>query len=55
MQTLVMGLGKLGPSMDSTPLWNELMAGALVALAPPMLVILVLQRWFVRGLIDAGK
>jgi sn-glycerol 3-phosphate transport system permease protein len=55
MQTLVMGLGKLGPSMDSTPLWNELMAGALVALIPPMLVILVLQRWFVRGLIDTGK
>jgi sn-glycerol 3-phosphate transport system permease protein len=55
MQTLVMGLGKLGPSMDSTPLWNELMAGALVALVPPMLVILVLQRWFVRGLIEAGK
>lgn len=55
MQTLVMGLAKLGPSMDSRPMWNEMMAGALVALLPPMLVVLVLQRWFVRGLIDAGK
>jgi len=55
MQTLVMGLGKLGPSMDSRPLWNELMAGALVALLPPMLVVLALQRWFVRGLIDSGR
>jgi sn-glycerol 3-phosphate transport system permease protein len=36
-------------------MWNELMAGALVALLPPVVVVLVLQRWFVRGLIDAGK
>jgi len=55
MQTLVMGLGKLGPSMDSRPLWNELMAGALLALLPPVLVILALQRWFVRGLLEAGR
>lgn len=55
MQTLVMGLAKLGPGMDSRPLWNELMAGALVTLLPPVMVVLVLQRWFVRGLIDAGK
>lgn len=55
MQTVVMGLARLGPSMDSTPLWNELMAGALVALLPPMLVILVLQRWFLRGLLEAGR
>jgi sn-glycerol 3-phosphate transport system permease protein len=55
MQTVVMGLAKLGPSMDSRPMWNELMAGALVALLPPVVVVLVLQRWFVRGLIDAGK
>jgi sn-glycerol 3-phosphate transport system permease protein len=31
------------------------MAAALVALVPPVLVIALLQRWFVKGVIGTGK
>jgi len=31
------------------------MATAILALLPPVLVILVLQRWFVQGLVEGEK
>ena len=31
------------------------MAGTLMTMAPPLVVVLVAQRWFVKGLIDSGK
>ncbi len=31
------------------------MNAALITMLPPALVIMVLQRWFVKGLIDSGK
>jgi sn-glycerol 3-phosphate transport system permease protein len=32
------------------PEWNLVMAVALVALVPPVVVVVVMQRWFVKGL-----
>lgn len=55
MSTIVIGLNKMMPSMDAIPEWNVVMAGALIALAPPVLVVIVLQRWFLKGLIDSEK
>jgi len=55
MNTVVMGLTKLMPSMDSRPEWNLVMAAAVLALLPPVAVVLVLQRWFVKGLIETDK
>jgi hypothetical protein len=43
------------PSMDSTPEWNVVMAAALVAMAPPIAIVLLLQRWFVRGLVEIDR
>ncbi len=37
------------------PEWNIIMATAILALLPPVLVILVLQRWFVQGLVEGEK
>jgi sn-glycerol 3-phosphate transport system permease protein len=32
-----------------------LMSATLLTLAPPVVVVLVAQRWFIKGLIDSGK
>lgn len=55
MNTIVIGLNRMMPSMDAIPEWNVVMAGALIALAPPVLVIVFLQRWFLKGLVDSEK
>ena len=55
MSTVVLGVTRLMPSMDSTPEWNVVMAAALVATLPPIAVVLLLQRWFIRGLVEPDK
>jgi sn-glycerol 3-phosphate transport system permease protein len=37
------------------PEWNIMMAAAIMALVPPVVVILAMQRWFVKGLIESDK
>ena len=52
MRTAVIALKGLVPSeVAPTQTWHLAMAGALVAMTPPVLVILFFQRWFVRGLV----
>jgi sn-glycerol 3-phosphate transport system permease protein len=55
MATAVIGLKKLMPQSDSQPTWHLLMNAAFLTMLPPTIVILVLQRWFVKGLVDSGK
>jgi len=55
MANAVIGLKKLMPQADSLPTWHLLMNAALLTMLPPTLVILLLQRWFVKGLVDSGK
>ncbi|HEY7943570.1 MAG TPA: glycerol-3-phosphate transporter, partial [Casimicrobiaceae bacterium] len=35
--------------------WQLVMATAMLALLPPAVVVLVMQRWFVKGLVDTEK
>jgi sn-glycerol 3-phosphate transport system permease protein len=35
--------------------WQLVMATAMLALIPPVLVVIGMQRWFVKGLVDAEK
>jgi sn-glycerol 3-phosphate transport system permease protein len=53
--TVVMQLKALIPAQNGTPDWNVTMAGALIIMLPPLLVVAVMQRWFVRGLITRDK
>jgi sn-glycerol 3-phosphate transport system permease protein len=53
--TVVMQLKALIPAMNGTPDWNVTMAGALIIMLPPLLVVAFMQRWFVRGLISRDK
>jgi sn-glycerol 3-phosphate transport system permease protein len=55
MQTAILGLKELVPVSDAAPAWNIAMSAALFVMLPPALVILLMQRWFTRGLVDAGK
>ena len=42
-------------SAESQVEWPLVMATAILALIPPVLVVIGMQRWFVRGLVDAEK
>jgi sn-glycerol 3-phosphate transport system permease protein len=56
MRTVVIGLEGLIPrSGTELPTWNLIMAGAVMALLPPVAVILFMQRWFVKGLVESEK
>ncbi|MCP3407423.1 ABC transporter permease subunit [Bradyrhizobium sp. CCGB01] len=55
MATAVIALKNLIPRSDSEPAWNVAMSGALLTMLPPTLVILLLQRWFLKGLVDSSK
>ncbi len=56
MLTAVVGLAKTLPGVsDSVPHWHTAMASTLLISIPPVTVVLVLQRWFVKGLVDAEK
>lgn len=53
--TAITGLKDLQPDDAFIPRWNVAMAGTLLSMLPPLLVVVFLQRWFVRGLISTEK
>jgi sn-glycerol 3-phosphate transport system permease protein len=57
MATATMQLQKLvpGPLFGQPPLWNEAMAATLMVMAPPLLVVVFMQGWFVKGLVASDK
>jgi sn-glycerol 3-phosphate transport system permease protein len=55
MYTSVIGIKRMIPGGDASVDWNLVMATAMLALAPPALVVMLMQRWFVKGLVDTEK
>ena len=53
--TVVMTVSRQANVQDSAPAWNLLMAMAMLAMLPPVLVVAVMQRQFVRGLTETEK
>src|SRR5690606_41997606 len=53
--TLVMGIQRMVTVADSYPRWHHAMAAAVMALLPPTLVVLIMQRLFVKGLVETEK
>jgi len=53
--TVVMGIKRLIAVPDADPMWHLVMATAILAMLPPVLVILAMQRLFVKGLVDSEK
>ncbi|QPM89598.1 sn-glycerol-3-phosphate ABC transporter permease UgpE [Pseudooceanicola algae] len=53
--TLVMGIKRMVDVADSDPQWNYVMASVVLAMIPPVLVVVVMQRLFVKGLVEQEK
>lgn len=52
MATIVMGIRSLAGVADQVPQWHFIMTVALIALLPPCLVVVGLQRFFEKGLVE---
>ncbi|MAP18296.1 MULTISPECIES: sn-glycerol-3-phosphate ABC transporter permease UgpE [Aurantimonas] len=55
MNTIVIALKKMVSFADADTPWHLVMVTAILAIAPPVLVVVLMQRWFVRGLVEAEK
>ena len=55
MNTIIIALRKMISFADADTEWNLVMATAILAIIPPVVVVLVMQRWFVKGLIESEK
>src|SRR5207248_10263780 len=55
MTTIVIGIRQMIGNGDTQTAWHLVMATALLAILPPALVVLLMQRWFVRGLVELEK
>lgn len=55
MYPVVIGIKRMIASGDAAVDWNLVMATAILALVPPVIVVVLMQRWFVKGLVDTEK
>ncbi len=55
MNTVVMGIKQMFPSGDDYADWPVIMATTMMAMLPPVLVVVLMQRLFVKGLIEQEK
>ncbi|GAB1384084.1 MAG: sn-glycerol-3-phosphate ABC transporter permease UgpE [Proteobacteria bacterium] len=55
MYPVVIGIKRMIASGDAAVDWNLVMATAVLALVPPAIVVVLMQRWFVKGLVDTEK
>jgi len=55
MYTVVIGIKRMLTGGDAANEWHLVMATAMLALLPPALVVVLMQKWFVRGLVETEK
>lgn len=55
MYPVVIGIKRMIASGDAAVDWNLVMATAILAMVPPAIVVILMQRWFVKGLVDTEK
>ncbi|HZF80050.1 MAG TPA: sn-glycerol-3-phosphate ABC transporter permease UgpE [Rubrivivax sp.] len=55
MYPIVMGIKSMISGGDAATEWNAVMATAILAMLPPAAVVILMQKWFVKGLVDAEK
>lgn len=53
--TVVMGISRLVNVVDAAAKWNLVMATTVLALIPPVVVVVAMQRQFVKGLVETEK
>ena len=55
MYPVVIGIKRMIAGGDGQNEWNIVMATALLAMLPPALVVILMQKWIVKGLVDTEK
>jgi sn-glycerol 3-phosphate transport system permease protein len=55
MTTIIIALKKMVSFADADTPWNLVMVTAVLAIVPPVVVVVLMQRWFVKGLIETEK
>ena len=55
MYPVVIGIKRMISGGDAQTEWNIVMATAMLAMVPPAMVVIGMQKWFVKGLVDAEK
>jgi sn-glycerol 3-phosphate transport system permease protein len=55
MYTVVIGIKRMIAGGDASNEWNLIMATAMLAMLPPALVVILMQKWFVKGLVETEK
>ena len=55
MYTAVIGIKRMVGGGEQSTDWNLVMATAMLAMLPPALVVILMQKWFVKGLVDTEK
>jgi sn-glycerol 3-phosphate transport system permease protein len=55
MYTVVIVINRMIVGGDAANEWNLVMATAMLALLPPALVVVLMQKWFVKGLVETEK
>jgi sn-glycerol 3-phosphate transport system permease protein len=55
MNTIIIAIRKMISFADMGTPWNLVMVTTILAIVPPVLVVVLMQRWFVRGLIESEK
>jgi sn-glycerol 3-phosphate transport system permease protein len=55
MYTIVMGIKRMTAAAEAAANWNLVMATAVLAMLPPVAIVVLMQRWFIKGLIETEK
>jgi len=55
MYPVVIGIKRMLAGGEAAVDWNIVMATAIIAMLPPTLVVMLMQKWFVKGLVDTEK
>ena len=55
MYTAVIGIKRMITGGDALTEWHLVMATAILALLPPAVVVVLMQKWFVKGLVETEK
>jgi sn-glycerol 3-phosphate transport system permease protein len=55
MYPIVVGIKSMIGNGEAAVDWNVVMATAVMAVLPPAIVVVLMQKWFVKGLVDTEK
>jgi len=55
MYTIVLGIKRMTAAAEAAANWNLVMTTAVLAMVPPVAIVVLMQRWFIKGLIEPEK